>query len=298
MPKYVAAIDQGTTSTRFMIFDHDGNVAAMDQKEHRQIFPKPGWVEHDPLEVWQRTREVIQGALEKGKIAPKDIAAIGITNQRETAVVWERSTGKPVGNAIVWQDTRTDAICAELARAGGPDRLRAKTGLPLATYFSGPKIKWILDNHPEARRKAENGELLFGNMDTWILWNLTGGVHVTDVTNASRTQLMNLETLDWDDDLLRLLGIPRSMLPRICSSSEVYGLVGARSPHRGPWVTLSPAGHADRRRPGRPAGGAVRADLFPPRRGQEHLRHRLLHADEYGRTPDAQRERPSDHIGL
>ncbi len=227
MPKYAAAIDQGTTSTRFMIFDHAGSIVASDQKEHRQIFPKPGWVEHDPLEVWQRTREVIQGALEKGKIAPGDIAAIGITNQRETTVVWEKSTGNPVCNAIVWQDTRTDAICGELARGGGPDRLREKTGLPLATYFSGPKIKWILDADPEARRKAERGEWLFGNMDSWIIWNLTGGVHVTDVTNASRTQLMNLETLDWDDELLRLLGIPRAMLPRICSSSEVYGLVGA-----------------------------------------------------------------------
>jgi glycerol kinase len=227
MPKYIAAIDQGTTSTRFMIFDHGGNVIAVDQKEHRQIFPKPGWVEHDPLEVWQRTREVIRGALEKGKIAPREIAAIGITNQRETAVVWEKSTGKPLGNAVVWQDTRTDAICSELSRAGGPDRLRSETGLPLATYFSGPKIKWILDNIPAARRKAENSELLFGNMDTWIIWNLTGGAHVTDVTNASRTLLMNLHTLDWDEELLRLLAVPRSMLPQIRSSSEVYGLVGA-----------------------------------------------------------------------
>jgi len=227
MPKFVAAIDQGTTSTRFMIFDHAGNIAAMDQKEHRQIYPKPGWVEHDPLEIWQRTREVMKNALEKGRISPQDIAAIGITNQRETTVVWEKSTGKPVGNAIVWQDTRTDVICSELAREGGPNRLRSTTGLPLATYFSGPKIKWILDNIPEARRKAEKGDLLFGNLDTWLLWNLTGGVHVTDVTNASRTLLMNLETLDWDDEVLRLLGIPRSMLPQVHSSSEVYGLVGA-----------------------------------------------------------------------
>ncbi len=227
MPKYIAAIDQGTTSTRCMIFDHGGNVMAADQKEHRQIFPKPGWVEHDPREVWQRTREVIRGALEKGKIVPRDIAAIGITNQRETAVVWEKSTGDPVANAIVWQDTRTDAICGELARAGGPDRLREKTGLPPATYFSGPKIKWILDNIPAARRKAENGELLFGNMDTWVIWNLTGGLHITDVTNASRTLLMNLHTLDWDEELLRLLAVPRSMLPQIRSSSEVFGLVGA-----------------------------------------------------------------------
>ncbi len=235
MPKFIAAIDQGTTSTRFMIFDHGGNIVAVDQKEHRQIFPKPGWVEHDPLEIWRRTQEVIAGALDNGRISPKDIAAIGITNQRETAVVWEKSTGKPIGNAIVWQDTRTDAICAELAREGGPDRLRAKTGLPLATYFSGPKIKWILDGNPETRRRAENGELLFGNMDTWILWNLTGGAHVTDVTNASRTLLMNLETLEWDDEILRLLGIPRVLLPKICSSSEIYGHAGADgdSPLRG-----------------------------------------------------------------
>ncbi len=199
MPKYIAAIDQGTTSTRFIVFDHDGNTIAMDQKEHRQIYPQPGWVEHDPLEIWQRTREVMQRALEKGRIDPKEIAAIGITNQRETTVVWEKSTGLPVGNAIVWQDTRTDSICRELAREGGPDRLRGTTGLPLATYFSGPKIRWILEDIPGARRKAEKGELLFGTIDTWLLWNLTGGVHVTDVTNASRTLLMNLNTLDWDD---------------------------------------------------------------------------------------------------
>ena len=224
MSKYVAAIDQGTTSTRFIIFDHGGNVIAVDQKEHRQIYPKPGWVEHDPLEVWERTQEVMKGALQKGGIQAADIAAIGITNQRETAVVWDKSTGKPVYNAIVWQDTRTDVICNELAKVGGQDRLRSKTGLPLATYFSGPKIKWILDHVEGARAKAEKGELLFGNMDTWVIWNLTG-VHVTDVTNASRTLLMNLNTLDWDDELLNLLDVPRAMLPEIKSSSEVYGHV-------------------------------------------------------------------------
>jgi len=234
MPKYVAAIDQGTTSTRFMIFDHAGKVVAVDQKEHKQIYPQPGWVEHDPMEIWARTQEVMNGVLVEGGVKAADIAAIGITNQRETAVVWEKSTGRPVYNAIVWQDTRTDAICNELARdastslsaGGGQDRLRAKTGLPLATYFSGPKIKWILDNVPGARKKAEKGELLFGNMDTWVLWNLTG-VHVTDVTNASRTLLMDLHTLDWDEENLKLLGIPRGMLPKICSSSEIYGEVGA-----------------------------------------------------------------------
>ncbi len=222
MPKYVAAIDQGTTSTRFMIFDHAGNIVAVDQQEHKQIYPKPGWVEHDPLEIWERTQEVMRGALSKAGIDSSELAAVGITNQRETAVVWDKATGKPVYNAIVWQDTRTDQICNELAKDGGQDRLRAKTGLPLATYFSGPKVKWILDNVPGARERAENGELLFGNIDSWVIWNLTGA-HVTDVTNASRTLLMNLQTLDWDEELLTLLDVPRAMLPRIASSSEVYG---------------------------------------------------------------------------
>src|ERR1700690_3602945 len=225
MPKYVAAIDQGTTSTRFMIFDHSGNIVAVNQKEHQQIYPKPGWVEHDPIEIWTRTQEVIAGALKKGNINPKDIAAIGITNQRETAVVWNKKTGKPIYNAIVWQDTRTDVICNELAKEGGQDRLREKTGLPLATYFSGPKIKWILDHVEGARAKAERGKLIFGNMDTWIIWNLTGE-HITDVTNASRTMLMNLHTLNWDEEILSLLNIPRAMLPQIKSSSEKYGMAG------------------------------------------------------------------------
>jgi glycerol kinase len=230
--KYIAAIDQGTTSTRFIIFDHAGNVVAVDQKEHQQIYPKPGWVEHDALEIWERTQEVMRGAVGKVFRDPpsgtsqssviSEIVAIGITNQRETTVVWEKETGRPIHNAIVWQDTRTDSICADLAKEGGQDRFRVKTGLPLATYFSGPKIKWILDHVDGARAKAENGELLFGNIDTWLIWNLTGA-HVTDVTNASRTLLMNLETLDWDAEILSLLGIPRSMLPAIKSSSEIYG---------------------------------------------------------------------------
>ncbi|HTX90738.1 MAG TPA: glycerol kinase GlpK [Anaerolineales bacterium] len=224
MSKYVAAIDQGTTSTRCILFDHAGKIVAVDQKEHTQIYPKPGWVEHDALEIWERTQRVVRGALDKSGAEVADIAAIGITNQRETTLVWERETGRPVHNAIVWQDTRTDAICNELAKTGGQNRFQARTGLPLATYFSGPKIKWILDNVAGARRKAEKGELLFGNMDTWIIWNLTG-THVTDVTNASRTLLMDLETLDWDEEILELLDIPRSMLPKICSSSEVYGHV-------------------------------------------------------------------------
>ncbi|MDY6846467.1 MAG: glycerol kinase GlpK [Chloroflexota bacterium] len=227
MAKYAVAIDQGTTSTRFMIFDHKGAVVGLDQKEHEQIYPKPGWVEHDPLEIWQATQDVIKGALDKYKIDIKDIAACGITNQRETTVVWEKATGKPIHNAIVWQDTRTDQICNELAKDGGQDRFREKVGLPLATYFSGPKIKWMLDNVEGAREKAEKGELLFGNIDTWVIWNLTGGtkggVHVTDVTNASRTMLMNLETLDWDPDMLAVMDIPRAMLPAIKASSEVYG---------------------------------------------------------------------------
>ncbi len=227
MAKYAAAVDQGTTSTRFMIFDHSGQVVGVDQKEHEQIYPKPGWVEHDPMEIWTRTQEVIEGALRKSGVDPKEIAAVGVTNQRETTVVWEKATGKPVYNAIVWQDTRTDKICNELAADGGQDRLRPKTGLPLATYFSGPKIKWILDNVPGVREKAEKGEVLFGNIDTWVIWNLTGGpqggVHVTDVSNASRTMLMNLETLDWDDEILQLMGIPRAMLPAVRPSSEVYG---------------------------------------------------------------------------
>jgi glycerol kinase len=227
MPHYSAAIDQGTTSTRFMVFDHKGRVVCFDQQEHEQIYPKPGWVEHDAMQIWARTRQVIQGALAKGKIALHDIAAVGVTNQRETTVVWDRKTGQPVHNAIVWQDTRTADICAELGKEGGQDRLRAQTGLPLATYFSGPKIKWILDNVGGARAAAERGDLLFGNMDTWVIWWLTGGpkggVHVTDVSNASRTMLMNLRTLDWDADILKLMGVPRAMLPTIRPSSAVYG---------------------------------------------------------------------------
>ena len=227
MASYAAAIDQGTTSTRFMIFDRAGRVVGIDQKEHKQIYPKPGWVEHDPVEIWQRTQEVIEGALRKSGIAAAEIAVVGVTNQRETTVVWDGATGQPVYNAIVWQDTRTDAICNQLAREGGQDRFRNKVGLPLATYFSGPKIKWILDNVEGARAKAERGELLFGNIDTWVIWNLTGGsgggVHITDVSNASRTMLMNLETLDWDPDMLEVMGVPRLMLPRICPSSTEYG---------------------------------------------------------------------------
>jgi glycerol kinase len=225
MAQYAAAIDQGTTSTRFMVFDHGGQVVSVDQKEHEQIYPKPGWVEHDAKEIWERTQEMVKAGV--GKTKADDIAAVGVTNQRETTVVWDRSTGEPVHNAIVWQDTRTDQICNELAADGGQDRFRAKTGLPIATYFSGPKIKWILDNVDGARAKAESGDVVFGNIDTWVIWQLTGGpdggAHVTDVTNASRTMMMNLETLDWDDEILGNLGVPRAMLPEIKASSEVYG---------------------------------------------------------------------------
>jgi glycerol kinase len=227
MADYVGALDQGTTSTRFMIFDHHGRVKGVDQKEHEQIFPKPGWVEHDPKEIWQRSQEVIGGALGNAGLSASDLAAVGITNQRETTVVWDKNTGEPVYNAIVWQDTRTDQICNELAAHGGQDRFRAKTGLPIATYFSGPKVKWILDNVEGARARAEAGDLYFGNIDSWCIWHLTGGtnggVHVTDVTNASRTMLMDLATLTWDDEILGIMGIPRSMLPEIRSSSQVYG---------------------------------------------------------------------------
>jgi glycerol kinase len=227
MAKYAAAIDQGTTSTRFMVFDHGGRVVALDQKEHEQIYPKPGWVEHDPKEIWQRAQEVVKGGLEKGGVSPSDLAAVGVTNQRETTVVWDRASGEPVYNAIVWQDTRTDKICNQLADDGGQDRFRPTTGLPIATYFSGPKIQWILDNVDGVRERAEAGEVLFGNIDTWVIWNLTGGpkggAHVTDVTNASRTLLMDLQTLDWDEGILGTLGIPRAMLPEVRPSSEEYG---------------------------------------------------------------------------
>jgi glycerol kinase len=227
MTKYVGAVDQGTTSTRFMIFDHAGKVIAVDQKEHEQIYPKPGWVEHNPIEIWDRCKDVIAGALAKANLAAEDLAAVGVTNQRETTVVWDKATGEPVHNAIVWQDTRTDTICNKLAKDGGQDRFRRKVGLPLATYFSGPKIKWILDNVPGAKARAKKGELLFGNIDTWVIWNLTGGpnggAHVTDVSNASRTMLMNLHSLDWDPDILKIMGVPRAMLPKVVPSSAVYG---------------------------------------------------------------------------
>jgi glycerol kinase len=224
---YVGAIDQGTTSTRFMVFDQSARIVAVAQKEHEQIFPKPGWVEHDPLEILRRTEEVIMEALEQRGLRASDLAAIGITNQRETTVLWERKTGNPIANAIVWQDTRVAEEVARFAKEGGQNRFRPQTGLPLSTYFSSLKLRWLLENVPGAREKATAGELLFGNIDTFLLWNLTGGswggVHLTDVTNASRTQLLNLRTLDWDEKLLEAFDIPRAVLPKVCSSSEVYG---------------------------------------------------------------------------
>ena len=227
MTGYVAAIDQGTTSTRCMIFDRAGRPVAVAQAEHRQIYPRPGWVEHDPVEIWQRTQDAARQALAQAGLEPRALAAIGVANQRETTVVWERANGRPIANAVVWQDTRTDRICAELAGQEGPDRFRARTGLTLATYFSGPKIRWLLDHVEDARERAEAGELLFGTVDSWLVWNLTGGpeggVHVTDVTNASRTLLMDLEKLEWSAELLDPLGVPAALLPEIRSSAEVYG---------------------------------------------------------------------------
>ena len=229
MPTYLGAIDQGTTSTRFIVFDRTGRIVSVAQKEHEQIYPKQGWVEHDPEEIWRRTQEVISEAMQQRAFRPKDLAAIGITNQRETTILWNRKTNRAVYNAIVWQDTRVDDYVAEFTQDGGQDRFRAQTGLPLATYFSGLKIRWILNNVKGVRELADSGDLLFGNIDSYLVWKLTGGpnggIHVTDVTNASRTQLMDLHTLAWDKNLLKIFGIPEAILPKIVSSSEVYGAV-------------------------------------------------------------------------
>jgi len=239
MADFVAAVDQGTTSTRCMIFDHGGNRIARHQLEHSQILPRPGWVEHNPVEIWERTSSVIQTALNTGNLGPSDLAALGVTNQRETTLVWNRRTGRPYGNAIVWQDTRTDRIAAELERSGAGEVIRRKAGLPPATYFAGGKLRWMLEHIDGMRADAERGEAIFGTTDTWVLWNLTGGadggVHVTDVTNASRTMLMDLETLDWDDELLSLFGVPPAMLPRIrpSSSPEPYGVTLRGGPLHG-----------------------------------------------------------------
>ncbi|UKY48641.1 glycerol kinase GlpK [Streptomyces inhibens] len=225
--KYVAAIDQGTTSSRCIIFDHGGAIVAVDQREHRQIFPKPGWVEHDATEIWSKVQAVVAGALAKAGLRADQLSALGITNQRETTVLWDRATGRPVHHAIVWQDTRTSQLCAELGGPDGQDRFRDATGLPLASYFSGPKAAWLLDEVPGLRARAERGEIAFGTIDSWLIWNLTGGtdggVHVTDVTNAGRTMLMNLSTLQWDPAILSAMNLPAAILPEIRSSAEVYG---------------------------------------------------------------------------
>jgi glycerol kinase len=220
---YIGALDQGTTSTRFLIFDRSGNPVASAQKEHEQIYPQPGWVEHDPEEIWFRTQQVIAEAMAASNLKPRDLAAIGITNQRETTVIWERATGRPIHNALVWQDTRVAHIVAEFAREGGIDRFRPQTGLPLSTYFSALKIRWLLNNVPGARKRAEAGDLLFGTIDSFLVWRLTGGLHLTDCTNASRTQLMSLDTHEWSGELLDCFEIPRAILPEIRSSSEIYG---------------------------------------------------------------------------
>ena len=222
MTRYIGAIDQGTTSTRFIVFDRSGETIASAQMEHRQIYPQPGWVEHDPLEIWRNTQAVIAEALRGADLTHRDLAAIGITNQRETTLLWDRATGTPLNNAVVWQDTRVDPLVAEYARNGGQDRFRAQTGLPLASYFSALKLRWLLENVPHARRRAEAGDLAFGTIDSWLLWQLTGQ-HLTDVTNASRTQLMNLATLDWDAELLATFGVPPVVLPLIVASSSIYG---------------------------------------------------------------------------
>ena len=227
MNKYIGAIDQGTTSSRFILFNHAGDIVSVAQKEHEQIYAQPGWVEHDPAEIWRNTQEVIGTALAQEDVHHSEVAAVGITNQRETTLLWDRHSGKPLYNALVWQDMRVSELVAAYTRDGGQDRFRAQTGLPLASYFSALKLQWLLDNVPNARALAEAGEAIFGTIDSWVLWNLTGGsdggLHFTDVTNASRTQLMNLQTLDWDDALLAVFNIPRAVLPRIVPSSDVYG---------------------------------------------------------------------------
>jgi glycerol kinase len=237
MAKYIASVDQGTTSTRCILFNHSGQIVSSHQLEHQQIYPKPGWVEHDPYEIWERTQVVIKGAMRSANTEAQDIAAVGITNQRETTIVWDKVSGKVYYNAIVWQDTRTDKIIAELAQEGGQSRFQEQVGLPLATYFSGPKIRWILDNVEGARDAANQGRAIFGNIDTWVIWNLTGGVkgglHITDVTNASRTMLMDLRTLEWDAEICDLMGIPRQMLPEIRPSSQVYGYTKPDGPFGG-----------------------------------------------------------------
>ena len=293
MAKYAAAIDQGTTSSRCMIFDQGGNVVSVAQKEHEQIYPKPGWVEHDANEIWARTQEVIDEAMQSAGASADDISGVGITNQRETTMVWDRTTGEPIHNAIVWQDTRTDKLVDEYSRDGGQARFQEKVGLPLATYFSGPKIRWLLDNVEGAAERADSGELLFGNMDTWLIWKLTGGtdggLHITDPTNASRTMLMDLRTPHVGRRGPRRDGHPA----RDAAGDQALqrrlrrGAVGRRA-----------AGRADRRRPRRPAGGDVRPDVLLAGRGQEHLRHRQFPAAQHRHQGGGVQARTADHRRL
>ncbi|MCJ7694122.1 MAG: glycerol kinase GlpK [Anaerolineaceae bacterium] len=237
MAEYIASIDQGTTSTRCILFNHQGVIVSSHQLEHEQIYPQPGWVDHDPKEIWTRCQEVIKGAMHDANATAKDIAAIGITNQRETTIVWDKESGEVYYNAIVWQDTRTDKIITQLSETVGQNRFQERVGLPLATYFSGPKIRWILDNVEGVSAAADQGRAIFGNVDTWIIWNLTGGVegglHITDVTNASRTMLMNLKTLQWDEEICEIMGVPMQMLPEIHPSSQIYGYTRADGPFGG-----------------------------------------------------------------
>ena len=292
MKRYVGAVDQGTTSTRFMVFDRDGREIARHQVEHDQILPRPGWVEHDPLQITARVNESIAGALNSGGLTAADLAAIGITNQRETTVVWNPKTGRPWYNAIVWQDTRTDRIVSALDEQAA-QTIRARAGLPPATYFSGGKLRWILDNVEGVRAAADRGEAIFGTIDTWVIWNLTGGrdggVHVTDVTNASRTMLMDLRTRQWDAELLKLFDVPRadaSRDPLVVRSGVLWRVPPQRAGGRR---------SADLRRPRRSAGGDRRPGVRRARRGEEHLRHRQLHAAQHGPRDRALEERPADH---
>ena len=265
MADFVGAVDQGTTSTRFMIFDHAGNEQGKYQLEHEQILPRAGWVEHNPVEIWERTVSVMRSAMGQKGLSATDLAACGITNQRETAVVWDKTTGRPYYNAIVWQDTRTDRIASALEREGKGDVIRQKAGLPPATYFSAGKVQWILENVDGVREAAERGDAIFGNTDTWLTWNLTGGtdggLHVTDVTNASRTMLMNLETLDWDEELMGFFGIPRSMLPTIVPSSDPRASASSGSRGRSAATSRSPACSATSRPP--PSGRSASTSARP-----------------------------------
>ncbi len=271
--RYVAAIDQGTASSRCLVFDRSARLVSVAQKEHEQIYPRPGWVEHDSEEIWRNVEAVVETALRTADLGVDDLVGIGIANQRESTVVWERDTGRPVHNAINWQDTRTEHLVRELGRDVGQDRFRDRCGLPLATYFSGPKIRWLLDHVPGVAERADSGDVLFGTIDSWLIWRLTGR-HLTDVTNASRTMLMNLRTLDWDDELLSELGVPRAMLPEI--RPVLRGL------RRGPLgARARPPGGGGARRP---AGGPVRSDVLLARRGQVHIRHGQLPAVQHRRS--------------